>query len=861
MALLAEISKFYKSLYSVQKTEENKESIQTYLTKIDLSCKLSEDDKNYCDKELSEIEITNAVSKLKKNKSPGLDGITPEFYQKFWNKLKPYFIDMIHESFIHGELPDTLRKSVIALIYKKNDKELLKNYRPISLSNYDYKILAFVLASRMQKVIHKLVHKDQTGYIKGRYIGCNARLIKDIFEYSDDFNIDGALVCLDYEKAFDSLNWNFMLMTLQKFNFGEHFIKWIKILYTNPLACIKNNGWISKEFKLERGIRQGCPVSALVFILAVEIMAVKIREDENIEGFTFGKKEIKLSQYADDTTLILSNIQSVTTALHIITEFSKYSGLKLNLDKCEAVGLGQLKNYNGIFAGIRFTQDPIKCIGIFVGHNKDKCNSMNWDDKISKFEKQLNHWKMRKLTLFGKILILKSLGISTLIYNMSILETNCEVVKRINKITYDFIWRKKDRIKRKTIIGSIEKGGINMIDIESKIDSLKASWAPRLINTDHPWKYILEYYLEKSGLRIIDMLRCNVTCIKQLEKLKIPKFYKDVLLAFNKCKHNKSVNFMNNDEVLSEVWWLNEKLIDKGKVLFFKEWIFSKFIYIKDLFDKNGEFIDAVYVLDTLKDKRNWITQYSVIKKIVMKMVKTYKLDTTKCKYINADKNCISLIENNNRHVIREQKSNFFYTILVEKRFVKPCMQRAWCKKFNLDEKSIFWDRIYTQKIKHIEYKKFAEFNFKLIHNILPCGFIVSKWNNNVTQQCGFCGEIETLQHMIFDCERIHEIWRLIESTLKTKVSYKHIVLGYYENENTEYIFRNVLFTIVAFSIFSKWCEFSEDNSKFKNVNMKVQILKNIKFYTNVLEYVTKERKLQYSFENFVKYQHLIVEK
>ncbi len=266
------------------------------------------------------------------------------------------------------------------------------------------------------------------------------------------------------------------------------------------------------------------------------MMACKIRDDKNIKGFTFDNKTIKLSQYADDTTLILSSMESVTKALQVVTTFSKYSGLRLNLDKCEAVGLGLLKDYNGIFSGIKFTLEPIKCIGIFIGHNKDKCNELNWDDKISKFEKQLNHWKMRKLTLFGKILILKSLGISTLIYNMSLLETNNEIVKRINKITYDFIWRKKDRIKRKTIIGSISNGGISMIDIECKINSLKASWVfygkifmHKKLKTSHTrnlQSLILRYYttyfhvdlLLENGIR---MLISNVVFVKKLKPFNI----------------------------------------------------------------------------------------------------------------------------------------------------------------------------------------------------------------------------------------------------------------------------------------------------------------------------------------------------
>ena len=132
---------------------------------------------------------------------------------------------------------------------------------------------------------------------KGRYIGDNARLIEDYFDLCEGQNLPGLLVCLDYEKAFDSLEWNFMFSVLKKLNFGDVFIKWVKILYTDPLISIKNNGWLSKDIKLSRGVRQGCPFSALIFVLSVEILGIKIRSDSKIKGFKTLEGEIKTSMY------------------------------------------------------------------------------------------------------------------------------------------------------------------------------------------------------------------------------------------------------------------------------------------------------------------------------------------------------------------------------------------------------------------------------------------------------------------------------------------------------------------------------------------------------------------------------------
>jgi hypothetical protein len=186
-------------------------------------------------------------------------------------------MDMVHESWQNETFPLSTRTSVLTLIHKGDERDNIKNYCPISLTNRDYKIIAFVFAERLQSVISSVIDDDQSGYIKSRYIGCNVRSLLDIYEYTEKNNIPGAFLCTDFKKAFDSLEHNFMLALLKKFNFGNNFTKWISIFYNMPGFKMKNNGWISERLPMNRGIRQGCPLSALLFILSVEILAVMIR--------------------------------------------------------------------------------------------------------------------------------------------------------------------------------------------------------------------------------------------------------------------------------------------------------------------------------------------------------------------------------------------------------------------------------------------------------------------------------------------------------------------------------------------------------------------------------------------------------
>ena len=136
-----------------------------------------------------------------------------------------------------------------------------------------------MLAQRLKKILIKLINENQTGYIKNRFIGFTLRQIQDIIDYADIYKIEGSLVFIDFIKAFDSLEWDFMLLTLKRFGFNDSFVNWVKTMYTDIQTCVINNGWISEMFRNTRGIRQGCPLSALLFVLSVEIMELRIRNN------------------------------------------------------------------------------------------------------------------------------------------------------------------------------------------------------------------------------------------------------------------------------------------------------------------------------------------------------------------------------------------------------------------------------------------------------------------------------------------------------------------------------------------------------------------------------------------------------
>ena len=181
---------------------------------------------------------------------------------------------------------------------------LIKNWRPISLINVDIKIASKTLAFRVRKVLPSLIDYDQTAYVKGRYIRESICLVDDLLKYAEEENSDGILFAADIEKAFDSVDHNFIFATLNKFCFGSDLIQWIKTLFKNSQSCVMNNGNSTEYFNLERGTRQGDPLFPYLFILALEIIFIQVRGDSSIKGFRIKQFEVKLTAYADDTTFL-----------------------------------------------------------------------------------------------------------------------------------------------------------------------------------------------------------------------------------------------------------------------------------------------------------------------------------------------------------------------------------------------------------------------------------------------------------------------------------------------------------------------------------------------------------------------------
>ena len=209
-----------------------------------------------------------------------------------WTHIKKYMIAAFNEALARGELATSQRRGVITLLPKpQKHLDSLKNWRPITLLNQDYKYLAKAIGNRMKKTLPELVSSDQTGFISVHYKGCNIQCIQNLQRLCEEEGLNGALINIDFEKAFDSLEWEFLYKALSFFGFSEKLITWCKTFYNKIETCVINNGHTTEFFTPERGVRQGGPLSPYLFIIAVEVLSLWIKQHPHIVGITDKKRE------------------------------------------------------------------------------------------------------------------------------------------------------------------------------------------------------------------------------------------------------------------------------------------------------------------------------------------------------------------------------------------------------------------------------------------------------------------------------------------------------------------------------------------------------------------------------------------
>ena len=230
-----------------------------------------------------------------------------------------------------------------------------------------------------------------------------------------------------------------------------------------------NNGWSSPFFELGRGVRQGCPLSPYIFILCAEILAIAVRKDTTMKGISIGNVECKLSQFADDTALILDgSLKSLQRSLYMLERFGEISGLRVNWEKTEVLWIGSFKGSKQIFCpekNLTWANSKVKSLGVWFCVDQEEGPKKNYEEKALNVANALNNWHNKRLTLIGKIAIIKALAASQMVYVMSSMPSYVKSLKEVNDLIFKFLWDNKgDKIKRTEMIADYQDGGLKMLD-------------------------------------------------------------------------------------------------------------------------------------------------------------------------------------------------------------------------------------------------------------------------------------------------------------------------------------------------------------------------------------------------------------
>lgn len=469
--------------------------------------KLSVAEKGNIERKFSEEEIWQVIKKCDGNKAPGPDGFNFNFFKHFWPIIKGDILKFFEEFHMNGKLVRGLNASFIALIPKTPCPKEVADFRPISLIGSVYKLVAKVLAARLQQCMPRLISENQFAFTPGRQISDCIFIAAEVVDFLQKREEGGFLLKLDFAKAYDSIEWSFLLDLLDSMNFGEKWILWMKTCISTASLAVLVNGTPSDFFDIERGLRQGDPLSPLLFNICVNGLSCMLSQllgnsGSNLFcGVKMGTAEaLNHLQFADDTLLFCEKDENQMELLcHTLFSFLFASGLKLNMAKSELIGCN-------VEAGtvMRMAQKygwtvgtlPITYLGAPLGGNPRRLAF--WEPMLTKLKKKGRSYNSKYISLSGRMVILKAALNAIPIYWMNLFKAPAGIISQIEKQYRAFLWGHEERGQKATwipwelVCKSKAQGGLGMGHISWKNRGLLLKWAWRY-GTDQKclWRRII----------------------------------------------------------------------------------------------------------------------------------------------------------------------------------------------------------------------------------------------------------------------------------------------------------------------------------------------------------------------------------
>uniref|UniRef100_A0A8C5N3B2 Reverse transcriptase domain-containing protein n=1 Tax=Leptobrachium leishanense TaxID=445787 RepID=A0A8C5N3B2_9ANUR len=415
-------------------------------------------------------EVRTAIGLMQPNKAPGPDGLPGLYYKSFLPILLPHLTTMCNSA--RSGTPfarDSLTASIVTILKPGKDPLGPGNYRPISLLNFDIKVLAKVLALRLNEIIPTLIHADQVGFIPGRQAYDNTRRACDLVWLAQRLKVPAVFLSLDAEKAFDRVGWAYLFQVLTHLGFPQEFTSAIGVMYDTPVAQVVVPGTPPRPFRLTNGTRQGCPLSPLLFALSLEPLLSAVRADPLIAGVAYRGEEYKVSAYADDVLLSLTcPVPSVARLLEVLDRFSGVAGYKVNMTKSTALLVGASDGDAGIMEhrhGFCTTTESISYLGVRIPGSHSEIFTLNYAPLIQCIKSDLDRWAKLHISWLGRVHCIKMNVLPRLLYLFQALPisvTQSDLTSLQTAIDA-FVWdNKRHRVARQTLFRPRAAGGMGL---------------------------------------------------------------------------------------------------------------------------------------------------------------------------------------------------------------------------------------------------------------------------------------------------------------------------------------------------------------------------------------------------------------
>ncbi len=513
-------------------TEERAADIDKALDSIDVE--VNEEQVTDLEGVITYEECMLSLRFSKNGTAPGLDGIPFELWKtlharhiddsRFQNRSDFDVVKLLTAAFedmrqFGVSSKTSLAQGWMAPIYKeKGERTRVVNYRPITLLNTDYKILSKTLAVRLADVAPGLIHKAQAGFVPGRRIHNHTQLARLMMSWAEGNEANGAIIALDQEKAYDRIAHDYLWKVLRRFRIPDGLIRLIRSLYANAVTSVMINGILSKPYKVYRGVRQGDPLSCLLFDLAIEPLSAMIRKSE-LEGFKIPRCEevLKAVLFADDTTVYLSSRDDFATLQRVLDTWCSAAKARFNISKTEIIPIGNpeyreemARTYRATGAwqnyprGVHVAQEgeAVRILGAFFGNGIAQADI--WSlvlTKIVAIKKPLMHaiarWKMGHATLQGKKHVIQMIVGGMTQFFTTVQRMPDEIVKRLTKIIRGYLWedRHNTPVGMQHVCLPVAMGGLGILDLNARNEAIDIMWLKTYLDLgeERPlWAYLAD---------------------------------------------------------------------------------------------------------------------------------------------------------------------------------------------------------------------------------------------------------------------------------------------------------------------------------------------------------------------------------